>query len=54
MQVAARREMPLAARVRQEIEHFFLAVTALENKEARILGWDDGEAALELIRASAL
>lgn len=32
--VAARREMPLAARVRQEIEQFFLAVTVLENKEA--------------------
>jgi inorganic pyrophosphatase len=51
--VAARREVALTARVRQEIEQFFVAVTALEGKEPRILGWDDGDAALELIRASA-
>ncbi len=51
--VAARREVALAARVRQEIEQFFIAVTALEGKEPRILGWDDGDAALELIRSSA-
>jgi inorganic pyrophosphatase len=51
--VAARREETLSARVRQEIEHFFLAATALEGKEARILGWDDGDAALALIRSSA-
>jgi inorganic pyrophosphatase len=46
-------EVALSARVRQEIEHFFLAVTALVGKDPRILGWDDGDAALELIRASA-
>jgi inorganic pyrophosphatase len=51
--VAAQREVALTARVRQEIEQFFVAVTALEGKEPRILGWDDGDAALELIRASA-
>jgi inorganic pyrophosphatase len=51
--VAARRQVVLTARVRQEIEQFFVAVTALEGKEPRILGWDDGDAALELIRASA-
>ena len=51
--VAARREVALAARVRQEIEQFFIAATVLEGKEPRILGWDDGDAALELIRASA-
>jgi inorganic pyrophosphatase len=51
--VAARREVALAARVRQEIEQFFIAATALEGKEARILGWDDGNAALELIRSAA-
>jgi inorganic pyrophosphatase len=51
--VAARREVALTARVRQEIEHFFMAATALEGKEARILGWDDGDAALALIRSSA-
>jgi inorganic pyrophosphatase len=53
MPVAARREASLTARVRQEIEQFFVAVTALEGKEPRILGWDDGDAALGLIRASA-
>ena len=50
--VAARREVSLAARVRQEIEQFFIAATVLEGKELRILGWDDGDAALELIRSS--
>jgi inorganic pyrophosphatase len=52
--VAARREVVLTARVRQEIEHFFVAVTTLENKDPRILGWDDGDAALELIRTTAV
>ena len=52
MPIAARREVALAACVRQEIEQF-MAVTALEGKEPRILGWDDGEAALEPIRSSA-
>jgi len=51
--VAARRELPLASRVRQEIEQFFIAATALEGKEPRILGWGDADAALELIRSSA-
>ncbi len=51
--VAARREVAPAARVRGEIEQFFIAATVLEGKEPRILGWDDGEAALELIRSSA-
>ena len=50
--VAARRETALTARVRQELEHFFLAVTAFEGKDARILGWGDSEAALQLIRSS--
>ena len=51
--VAARREVALTTRVRQEIEQFFLAATALEGKDPRILGWDDGNAALALIRSSA-
>jgi inorganic pyrophosphatase len=51
--VAARREMALTARARQEIEQFFVAVTALEGKEPRVLGWGDDAEALELIRASA-
>jgi inorganic pyrophosphatase len=50
---AARRETALTARVGLEIEQFFPAVTALEGKEPSILGWDDGDAALELIRAAA-
>jgi inorganic pyrophosphatase len=51
--IASRREVALTARVRQEIEQFLVAATALEGKEPRILGWDDGEAALALIRSSA-
>jgi inorganic pyrophosphatase len=51
--VAARREAALPARVRQELEQFFIAATALEGKDPRILGWDDGDAAVELIRSSA-
>ena len=51
--VASRREVALTPRVRQEIEQFLVAATALEGKEPRILGWDDGEAALALIRSSA-
>ena len=51
--VAARREVALAPRVRQELEQFFIAATALEGKEPRILGWGDGDEALELIRSSA-
>ena len=37
--IAARREAALSERVRQELEQFFIAVTALEGKDARILGW---------------
>jgi hypothetical protein len=51
--VVARREGAPAARVRQEIEQFFIAATALEGKDPRILGWDDGDAAVALIRSSA-
>ena len=51
--VAARRELSLATRIRREIEQFFIAATMLEGKDAAILGWDDGHAALELIRSSA-
>jgi len=51
--LVARREAALAARARQEIEQFFIAVTALEGKDPRILGWDDAEAALALIRSSS-
>jgi inorganic pyrophosphatase len=51
--VAARRERALSGRVRQELEQFFIAATVLEDKDARILLWDDGAAAVELIESSA-
>jgi inorganic pyrophosphatase len=57
---AARREAGrdaaavLPARVRDEFAHFFVAVTALERKDPRILGWDGPEAALALLRTSAV
>ena len=44
----------LSSRVRAELEAFFLASTALEGKDARVLGWDGPDAVLELIRASAV
>jgi inorganic pyrophosphatase len=43
----------LPARIRREIETFFVAVTALERKHVRILGWGGPEAALSLIRRSS-
>jgi inorganic pyrophosphatase len=57
--IAARREghetQPddLPTRVREELNQFFLAATALEGKELRILGWAGPEQAVALIRASA-
>ena len=56
--LAARREseLPSAAaispRVRAELAAFLLASTALEGKDAQILGWDGPEAVIDLIRAS--
>ena len=35
-------------RVRQELEAFFLAVTALERKDVRVLGWQGPAAALRM------
>jgi len=43
----------LPVRIREELNQFFLAATALEGKDARILGWGGPEEALALIRASA-
>ena len=43
----------LPARIREELNAFFLAATALEGKDARILGWAGPAEALALIRASA-
>jgi inorganic pyrophosphatase len=42
----------LSPRVRAELESFLLASTALEGKDARVLGWEGGDAVLDLIRAS--
>jgi inorganic pyrophosphatase len=57
---AARRERraaaltPIAPRVREELEYFAVAATALEGKDVRILGWGDEKAALHLIEASLI
>ena len=39
-----RKAGDLPARIRREIETFFVAVTALEGKDVRILGWGGPEA----------
>ena len=46
------RDVP--ARVRQELEQFFLAVTALEDKDVRILGWRGRTEALQAIKQHRL
>jgi len=48
--VAAPGDLP--ARIREELNQFFLAATALEGKDARILGWGGPDEALALIRES--
>ena len=40
----------LSPRVREELVNFFLAATALERKDPKILGWEGPETALRLIR----
>jgi len=40
----------LPSRVRLELEHFFVAVTALEGKDIHILGWAGPDAALRLLK----
>jgi|SRR3954464_841578 len=40
-------------RVRFELEQFTLAATALEGKDARVVGWGDARAALDLVRNAA-
>jgi inorganic pyrophosphatase len=58
--IDARRERDLKSaaalpkRIRDELEHFFIAATALEGKDARILGWAGPREALDLLRASAV
>jgi inorganic pyrophosphatase len=42
----------LPVRVRREIEHFFVQVTAFEDKDIEILGWRGAARALQLVRQS--
>jgi inorganic pyrophosphatase len=55
--LAARRERTLVSvtdlpsRIRDELAHFLIATTALEGKEATVLGWDGPEAALAWLEA---
>jgi inorganic pyrophosphatase len=42
------RDLP--RRIKEELEAFFLAVTALEHKDVRVLGWQGVSAALRLIK----
>jgi inorganic pyrophosphatase len=50
--VRTSRDLP--ARVRRELEEFFVQVTAFENKDVRILGWGGPSSAIRLIKASAV
>ena len=50
--VSAPDDVP--ARIREELNQFFLAATALEGKDVRILGWAGPAEALTLIRSSAI
>jgi inorganic pyrophosphatase len=43
----------LPERVRQELERFTIAATALEGKEARVIGWGAARDGLKLVRDSA-
>jgi inorganic pyrophosphatase len=45
------REFP--ARILEELEQFTVAATALEGKDARIVGWGDAAEALQLVKDSA-
>ena len=46
------RDLP--ARLRRELEQFFFTVTALENKDIRILGWAGPDAAIRAIQGSVV
>jgi len=56
---AARRERDLQGvdalplRLREELEQFTLAATALEGKDVRVIGWGDEHVALKLIEELA-
>jgi inorganic pyrophosphatase len=49
-----RRARDLPTRLRRELEEFFVQVTALDDKDVRVLGWAGRVAALELIRRSRM
>jgi inorganic pyrophosphatase len=51
-QMRTARDLP--ARVRRELEEFFRQVTALEDKDIRILGWGSPAEAIRLIRRSVI
>src|SRR5262245_45986461 len=51
-QAGTRRQEDLPARVREEIEQFFLNAVFFEHKDAAILGWGGPDDAWELVRAS--
>ena len=56
--IAARREADLASvmtlpkRVRDELEHFFIAATVLVGKDPAILGWGGADEAVKLLHSS--
>jgi inorganic pyrophosphatase len=56
----ARRErdvvsvLTLSQRLRDELEHFFIAATVLEGKDASVLGWAGPDAVLTLLKDTAV
>ena len=48
-----RNARDLPTRLRRELEEFFVQVTALQDKDVRVLGWAGRAAALQLIRRSS-
>jgi len=44
----------LSARLRAEIEQFFLGATLFEDKDAKILGWRNARAARAMIERAAI
>jgi inorganic pyrophosphatase len=44
----------LPERTRKELEHFFSAVVAFENKQLQLLGWSDASEAEQLVRAAVM
>jgi inorganic pyrophosphatase len=42
----------VSRRLREELEVFFMASTAFEGKELKLLGWSDASAAMEIVKQS--